>query len=127
MGIMRAFSRKITVDQAAAPVPTEREYQENTQTAEAQEALAARIEKISSEAMRMSGQVYELYAERVSAWVEATFPGDHPDREAAISMLEGVYLTPEELAIERQQATEMGLCCHWMDRDCCPLGCGGLE
>ena len=84
------------------------------------------IQKMKKTANFGCGLVYEIYVENFSAMLDSKFPPGHLQREEAIALAEGDYCTPEEIAVSRQEAAELGLCSHGLDPDCCPCGCGDL-
>lgn len=90
------------------------------------EDLEACVCEMKEAANRGCGLVYELYVERFSAAFDSRFPPGHLQREAALALARGDYLTPRELDCLRQQADEIGLCSHGLEPDCCPCGCGDL-
>ncbi|NMY92825.1 hypothetical protein [Pseudomonas oryzihabitans] len=37
------------------------------------------------------------------------------------------YMSPREVEKLRQENAAVGICCHGLDFDCCPRGCGDLD
>lgn len=70
------------------------------------------------------GQNYELFIAGFSASVDSRYAKSPPEiRNAAIKIAakEYGYLTEEEI-----EKMGEGLCAHFFDPDCCPLGCGSI-
>lgn len=85
---------------------------------------------ISKELMPNSGLIYELYQRRLSAGIDRLLrdiPVEFQDDAKAMAREEFDYMTAEEIADEIRQDRDNGICCHGIDRDCCPMGCGDLD
>lgn len=89
-----------------------------------------RCERWGIESNHGSGLVYELSVEKFSGYVDAglaQLPEAHRDRAREIAATDFCYLTPQEIEVEREAAMRSGLCTHYLEPDCCPLGCGDLN
>lgn len=88
--------------------------------------VAQAVEAMSAKAYSGCGQSYELFTRTFSRMFDAAWPPGHPDREQAISESGGLYMTPAEHAAEMQalKLNNEGMCQHFFDLGCCPLGCG---
>jgi len=60
--------------------------------------------------------------------VERAYPPGHAQREAALALaLPMGYLSPAELQQQEEEMANDGYCCHGIDPNCCPCGCGDIE
>ncbi len=88
-----------------------------------------RLRAMAAQANRGCGQSYELFLERFSGMVDFAYPMGSYERDKAVKMAMAIggYATPEELERSRDEMAEMGYCCHGLDPDCCPCGCGDID
>lgn len=90
--------------------------------------MKARLEQLATEANRGCGQSYDLFVDRFSASVDAAFPPGAPDRAAALELARPMgYETSEARAAAHEEMLSDGYCCHGIERNCCPAGCGDIE
>ena len=92
-------------------------------------ALVQNIETMATQAIQGCGLSHDLFLERFSGMVDSAYPVGSVERDEAVktAMAIGGYATPEELEQSRDEMAEMGYCCHGLDPDCCPCGCGDLD
>lgn len=86
--------------------------------------------ELSDEIMPQCGSVYELYQRRLSTGIDAllnTIPAEYREEAQELAREEFDYLTAKEIAEEVRRDSELGICSHGIDRNCCPLGCGDVE
>ncbi|EBW7114658.1 CcgAII protein [Salmonella enterica subsp. enterica serovar Telelkebir] len=85
---------------------------------------------LSSQANAGCGMIYELYQRRLSASIDGyleTIPAVYREQAIEVARREFDYLSPEEIEEEIRRDREHGYCCHGIDRNCCPLGCGDID
>lgn len=73
---------------------------------------------------------FELYQRRLSAAIDnfvAGLPEEQQTLAFELARQEFDYRSAEEITDEIRRDTENGYCCHGLDRNCCPLGCGDLD
>lgn len=84
------------------------------------------LEKLAAEANNGCGLVYEIFIERFSAAVDGVASYLHPETARILIGLArsiGDYQTKTETEKMRANATEEGLCVHYLDENTCPCGC----
>lgn len=90
----------------------------------------AHVGTLAEKANTGCGLIYELYQRRLSASIDAhvaMLPAEHREPAIELAREEFDYLTADEIEAEIARDHEQGICCHGIDRDCCPVGCGDLE
>ena len=86
--------------------------------------LASLIQDIYNQTSKGCGLSYELFSERFSNMLDHHIDTlDEPERSWFIERaIELGYVLPNE----RIDVNEQGVCVHYFDANCCPLGCGDL-
>ncbi|EBU4165666.1 CcgAII protein [Salmonella enterica] len=85
---------------------------------------------LASKANAGCGLIYELYQRRLSAAIDGcleTVPTQYRPQAVELARREFDYLSQAEIEEEIRQDSENGICCHGIDRDCCPCGCGDID
>lgn len=82
--------------------------------------LRKEIAELSEKCLEGCGLSFELFVSRFSSLFDSQYAKSSPEiRDAAIKIAkEHGYSTSAEI--------EEGLCAHFFDPDCCPLGCGSV-
>ncbi|MCU8194252.1 hypothetical protein M2G91_18235 [Vibrio vulnificus] len=86
-------------------------------------ALIEKVNELAATAHKTSGLVYELYIKRFSQSIDNLVSTlDDPERKFVLT------IAREHDYQETLNAINFdGCCCHGLDADCCPLGCGEGE
>ena len=93
------------------------------------EKWRARCKDLFDEAARRSGLSDRLFTEFFSQATDHALKAvPEGSRHVAVEIArEFGYLDAEERARDREEDARNGLCCHGLEPDCCPLGCGDLD
>lgn len=81
---------------------------------------------LADQARKGCGLVYELYVEQFSSAVDVAYGHAEPAlRNLAIELAtrEFDYCSAEQRMEARREASDEGLCSHFLDQDTCPCGC----
>lgn len=84
------------------------------------------FEKLAAEANNGCGLVYEIFIERFSSAVDGVASYLHSETARlliGIARSIGDYQTKTEIEKMGANATEEGLCVHYLDENTCPCGC----
>lgn len=80
-------------------------------------------EEAAADAMRGTGLVYELYQQKLNGLIRARVTGIDPSLQA-----QALKLASEEFGYsEFDEEPGDGYCMHFLEPQCCPVGCGDLE
>lgn len=90
--------------------------------------LQETLNRMTRQAAEGCGQSDWLWQSSFSHMVERAYPPGHAQREEALALaLPMGYLSPAELQQQEEEMANEGYCCHGIDPNCCPCGCGDIE
>ncbi|WP_253926796.1 CcgAII protein [Dickeya dadantii] len=88
------------------------------------------IEASSKIVNRNCGLSYELFQRRLSAEIDnkiQKLPTEYQDQAIELAREHFDYISKDEIEEEIRNDMENGICCHGIDKNCCPSGCGEYD